>query len=249
VVDISAHRLVLAKEHVLQRCGRHGELLDTQVGEVLHGEVEIVAVHRELGSAILTFEVVHVRKLLQRPAIATGAYRDGGAHQMTKFVERARSYGAAGADDRHVVTEPFDLGEDVAGQQHRSTAVGNLVDTLAKSPVHQRVQARCRFVEDVQLGVAAERGDDGHLLAVALGIRTSLFVRVEVEPLDQLVTTPGVDGAVAAQPSQEVDGLLSSQVGPQRHVARHIGDPAVQRHRVAPRIAAEQSDVAAVGAQ
>ena len=49
-----------------------------------------------------------------------------------------------------------------------------------------------------------------------------------------------VDAAVATQPGQEVDGLQAGKVGPQRHIAGHVGDPPVQRHRVVPGITAEQ---------
>ena len=43
--------------------------------------------------------------------------------------------------------------------------------------------------------------------------------------------------------------LQAGEVGPQRDIAWDVGDPAVQRHRIAPRVAAEKSDGAAVGAQ
>ena len=55
--------------------------------------------------------------------------------------------------------------------------------------------------------------------------------------------------SVAAQAGQKVDGLQTGQVCPQRHIAGHVGDPAVQCDRVAPRIAAEQPHGSAVGAE
>ena len=73
-------------------------------------------------------------------------------------------------------------------------------------------------------------------------------MRVEFEPLDQLVAASGVH-AIAPQTGQKVDRLKTCEVGPQRHIAGHVGDPPVQCDRVAPGIAAEQSDGAAVGAQ
>ena len=72
---------------------------------------------------------------------------------------------------------------------------------------------------------------------------------IEFEPLDQLVAAPNVDSTVTAQPRQEVDGLQTGEVGPQRDIAWDVGDPPVQRHRIAPWVAAEQPDGAAVGAQ
>ena len=44
----------------------------------------------------------------------------------------------------------------------------------------------------------------------------------------------------AAQAAEQVDRLAAGEVRPQRHVAGHVGEPAVQGDRVAPRVAAEQ---------
>ncbi len=97
-------------------------------------------------------------------------------------------------------------------------------------------------------GGAHEVPQLGEGAGLALGVGACLLVRVEFEALDQLVAAPGVY-PVASQPCQEVDGLHAGQVGPQRHIAWHVGDPAVQRHRVAPGIATEQPHGPAVGAQ
>ena len=56
--------------------------------------------------------------------------------------------------------------------------------------------------------------------------------------------TSGAPVDWAAQVDEEVDRLPTRQVGPQVHVAWHVRQPAVQRHRVAPRITAE-ADVSA----
>ena len=48
-----------------------------------------------------------------------------------------------------------------------------------------------------------ERGDQGDLLAVALGVRPGLLRRVELEALEQLVAARRVE--VAAQPAEQVD--------------------------------------------
>ena len=53
----------------------------------------------------------------------------------------------------------------------------------------------------------------------------------------------------AAQLPEQVDRLAAGQVRPQVDVAGDVGEPAVQRDRVAPRVAAEQRDRAGVGAQ
>ena len=210
------------------------------------GAVQIVAVDREPVVAVRDREIVDERGALQRLAVGAGAHCHGGAHQVPQLIEGAGLHRAPGADDRHLVAELFHLGEDVARQQHRRAAAGNFLDALLKCLLHQGVQARGRLVEDVELGVRGERGHNGHLLAVALGVRAGLLVRVEFEALDQLVAASGVD-AVATQTCQKVDGLKPGEVGPQRHIARHIGDSAMQTDRVAPRVAAEQAHGSAVG--
>ena len=56
----------------------------------------------------------------------------------------------------------------------------------AEDLLHQRVQARGRLVEDQQLDVGRQRGDQRDLLAVALGVGAALLGRVELEALEQL---------------------------------------------------------------
>ncbi len=104
-----------------------------------------------------------------------------------------------------------------------------------------------RLVEDEQLDVGGERGDEGDLLPVALGVGPALLARVEVEALQQLGAAPGVEAA--AEPAEQVDDLAAGQVGPQRDVAGHVREAAVQFRGVAPRVAAEQPGGAGVGAQ
>ena len=50
-----------------------------------------------------------------------------------------------------------------------------------------------------------------------------------------------------AQPAEQVDDLATGQVGPEGHVAGDVGEPAVQRHGLPPRIAAQQRGPAAIG--
>jgi len=42
------------------------------------------------------------------------AHLDRGAHEVAQLLQRAGSHRAAGANDRHGVTELFDLGKDMA---------------------------------------------------------------------------------------------------------------------------------------
>ena len=113
--------------------------------------------------------------------------------------------------------------------------------------LHERVEPGGRLVEEEQLDVGGQGGDEGDLLPVALGVGPALLRRVELEALDQLGAALLVDAA--AQPAEQVDDLAAGEVGPERDVAGHVGEPAVQLVGVAPRVAAEEGGAAAVGAQ
>src|SRR5690606_40999064 len=60
----------------------------------------------------------------------------------------------------------FDLGQDVARQQHRASPVPFLPDLLLEHGFHQWVESGGRFVEDQQFHVRGERGHERHLLPV-----------------------------------------------------------------------------------
>ena len=72
--------------------------------------------------------------------------------------------------------------------------------------LHQRVEARGRLVEDQQLDVGGERGDEGDLLAVALRVGAALLRRVEVEALDQV----GRAGAASRPPRSRPSRSMTS---------------------------------------
>ncbi len=120
-------------------------------------------------------------------------------------------------------------------------------DAVAEGSFHQRVQAAGRLVEQEELGVAGQRGDQRDLLPVALGVGAGLLGRVELEAFGQVLPALGVQAA--AQPAQEVDDLAAGQARPQGDVAGDVGQPAVQGHGVAPRVTAEQFGVARARAQ
>ena len=163
---------------------------------------------------------------------------DRGARHAPQLLQRAALLRPAGADDAHPVAERFDLGEDVARQQHGPSLGLDLADAVLEDRLHQRVEARRRLVEDEQLGARRERRHETDLLTVALRVGARLLGRVELEALEQLVATSRVE--VAAQPAEQIDDLAAAQLRPERHVAGHVREPPVQRDRVAPRVAAEQ---------
>ena len=107
---------------------------------------------------------------------------DAGAAEVAHVGEGAGLDGAAGADDAHVVGEGLDLAEDVAGEQHGAALAAHVLDGAAEDGLHQRVQPGGRLVEQEQLDVGGERGDEGDLLPVALGVGAPLLGRVQLEP-------------------------------------------------------------------
>jgi hypothetical protein len=209
--------------------------------------VEALGVDLEAHAGALHAEIVDAGQLRQSGERAGEVGLDRGPREMAQVRERAALDGAPAPDDAHAVTHRLDLGEDVAGEQHRAPAAALLHDALTKDGLHQRVQARGRLVQDEQLHVGGQRGHERDLLAVALRVGAALLGRIEVEALEQLASASRVQAA--AQPAEQVDDLAAGEVGPQRHVAGHVREPAVQRDDVAPRVAVEQADGAAVGAQ
>ena len=107
---------------------------------------------------------------------------DVGAGVPSQFSEGSGRHGPAPADDAHPVGEGLDLAEDVAGQQNRAALLAPLADDLLEGLFHERIQPGGGLVEDEQVGVGGEGGDQGDLLPVALGVVADPLGRVEVEP-------------------------------------------------------------------
>jgi len=150
-------------------------------------------------------------------------------------------------DDAQPVAECLDLAEDVAREEYRAALRADRVDLLAEDRFHERVEARGGFVEDEQVDVGGEGGDEGDLLPVALGVGAALLGGVELEALDEGGALGGVEAA--AEPAEEVDDLAAGEGGPERDVTGHVGEAAVEGLDVGPRVAAEEDDRAGVGAQ
>jgi ABC-2 type transport system permease protein len=100
-----------------------------------------------------------------------------------------------------------DLGEDVARQQHGAAFALDLMDALFEDLFHQWIETGRGFVEDQQLGIRGERGDQADLLAVALGVRPRLLRGVQFESVDQFVAFAVVRRAT--QPGEQVDDLAA----------------------------------------
>jgi hypothetical protein len=73
------------------------------------------------------------------------------------------------------------------------------------------------------------------------------LVGVEVEAGEQVVPPGRVEAP--AQPGEQVDDFAAGEVGPEGDIARDVGNPSVQLRHIGPRVAAQQSGLATVGAQ
>ena len=96
-----------------------------------------------------------------------------------------------------------------------------------------------RLVEDQQLDVGGERGDQGDLLPVALGVGAALLAsgRARSAPAARRA---GAGRARRAAGRAGRSPRRRSGSGHSVDVAGHVGEPPVQRGGVAPRVAAEQ---------
>src|SRR5690606_4589585 len=236
---------VVSHEQLLQGGWLAHDRFHAHPGEDLHDLSEAIGVDFESGPAPGHHEIVDPRNLSERRGV--GAERDveRRPRQVPQLVEGARLDGPAVADDAHPVTEGFDLGEDVAGQEH-GPAVGRvLLDHLPKSGLHQRVETGGRLVEDEEVHVRGEGGHQRHLLTVPLRIGGSLLGGIQVETLDQI--GPALLVEPPAQTTHEVYHLATGEIGPQVHVPRDVRQTAMQFGGVRPGIGSEETGLTGIG--
>ena len=156
--------------------------------------------------------------------------------------ERAGLDIAAVPDDAHPIAQRLHLRQDVAAQEHRPATLPLGLDALREDLLHQGIQPDGWLVEDEQLHVASQRCDQRHLLPIAFGVGGALLGRVQLEALQHLIAARAV--RAATESAEEVDHLTTSELGPQVDLAGDVGEPAVERGRVGPRIAVEQPSAA-----
>ncbi len=204
------------------------------------------AVHAEADAPGLGPRLVHAGQPVEAGDGGGGPRHDRRPRQLPQLRQRPRLHRLAVPDDGDPVGQHLDLGQDVTGQQHGAPGGLHLGDDLLEHRLHQRVETARRLVQDEQLDVRGQGGDEGDLLPVALGVGARLLLRVELEPLDQLVLAPLVDPA--AQTPEHVDDLTSGEARPQLDITGYVRQPPVQRDRLGPGIAAQQPDGAGGGA-
>ena len=117
--------------------------------------------------------------------------------------------------------------------------LARLLDAGLEHRLHQRVEPGGRLVEDEQLGVGGERGDERDLLPVALGVRAALLRRVELEALEQLgAPLPGRARRAAGRAGRSPRRRSGSATGSRRRARRPAGGAARRRRATGRRRAA-----------
>lgn len=167
--------LVVLQEQLLQRRWLADQAPHADGDEVPQHAIEFAGVHLAAHARSVDLKVEdarHSTQTVRRPR-QIGDYR--GTPEVPQFVERARLYRPAIADDGDSFGERLDLGQDMAGLQHRApTALLAFFDHLEEDLLFHRIQPRRRLVENQQFHVGGQRGNECDLLSVALGVGVPL---------------------------------------------------------------------------
>jgi hypothetical protein len=138
----------------------------------------------------------------------------------------------------------------VTRSQRASTSASTWLESrtvlsrLLEHLLYQGIEAGRGLVQQQQLHIGRQGGDDPDLLLVALGVGTTFLRGVEVEALEQFGAPLGVEPAT--HPPEQVDDLAAGKVRPQRDVAGHVGQAPVQFGGLAPWVPTEQSNFSGV---
>ena len=124
------------------------------------------------------------------------------------------------ADDGHAVAAPFDLTQDVARKKDRPAVGHSLAQQREESLLDERIQPGGWLIEEEQFGLVLQRGDEAHLLLVALRVFTEAAARVEIEPLDQLGLVSTIHAA--AQVAEVLERLSAGESVVQRELAGQV---------------------------
>src|SRR5581483_11644389 len=151
----------------------------------------------------------------------------------------------AGVHDRDARAHLFDLGQQVAGVEHRHTLLGQGRDEPAKVAHARGVEAVRGLVEHEQLRRAHERGGDPEPLAHAERVRADpVGGPVEqADPVERLVQPP--PGKAAVERREELEVLAPAQVGIEGWRLDEAGD-VLERGGAGGGVAPEEPDAAAV---
>jgi hypothetical protein len=158
---------------------------------------------------------------------------------------------AAAVDDRELVDQSFEFGDQVGRDEHRATPGLPLLiradDGLDEFAPDDRIESGRGLVEHEQLWFGADRRDQGHLRALSFGELTRLLRHIEPKLSDQFAF--GVPIPVGAKRGEVIERLAYGHPGVKRDVIRHVCEPRLDGHFVARRIEAEQPDLTGRGPQ
>ncbi len=163
--------------------------------------VETARVDQEFHVGALDAQVVHAGQRGEAVRRRGEVGGDRETRQVAHLGETADLDGAPVPDDAHAIGQRLDLGEDVAREKRRAALLAELDEALAEHRVHQGVEAGGGLVEQQQLDVGREGGDQRHLLPVALRVRACLLGRVGLEALQQVRPPPSRRARPAAVPA------------------------------------------------
>ena len=183
-----------------------------------------------------------------RPCAGTlGLRGDRGSGEVPQLVERALLHDPPQSDDAQPVAQRLDLGQDVAGEQHRSPLGLHLADAVLEDRLHQRVESGA----SVRRGGAARRPTPGprpmRPSAGSLSSRSRSSWSGRAGTVRE--ARPAAPVEVASQATEQVDNLPAGQVRPQTDLAGHVRQPAMQLDGVAPGVLPQQFDLAGVGSK
>ena len=139
------------------------------------------------------------------------------------------------------VADPLDLGQHVRGEQHRPPGPPDVVDDRVERPLHERVEAFGRFVEDRQLRIVLQRLDDPELLAHASRVvadRPAERSRIELEAVAQ---RRAPDGRPAGEVGEVVEVALTRQAVVERDAAGQVAGVGADGHGLGDDVPPEHS--------
>ena len=100
---------------------------------------------------------------------------------LYRMVRRLVYLQVAVAQNRYAVTDLFDFGQRVAGEEYGATVTLHAAQLVIERISHERIERRGRLVENHQLRLVEERLDQTELLFVAARIRADPLADVKVE--------------------------------------------------------------------
>ena len=185
---------VVAQEQLLERGRGAGQGPHVELHQLLAARVELAGVDAEPGALAVDAHVVHPRQPAQRadrPAVSTSTV------VRVRWRRSSNVPDSAARPARMMVTRSHSASTSERMWLDSSTVrpLAQLADDVLEDRLHQRVEARRRLVQEVELDVGGERRHQRDLLPVALRVGAALLRRIELEPLQQLGAASRIEAA------------------------------------------------------